>query len=100
MDGSDPVGAATLVATLRHSPTPLAAAAFDAMTKDRPYQRGLPFGEAYDELRRHAGTQFFPEILEALNEAHQYGELDGDLDKPAISAEAPAARSAALSRVT
>ena len=42
---------------------------FDAMTSDRPYARGRPAGVALAELRRHAGTQFDPEVVEAFASA-------------------------------
>jgi two-component system, cell cycle response regulator len=40
--------------------------AFDAMTTDRPYRAAMPIAAALDELRRHAGTQFAPRVVEAL----------------------------------
>ncbi|MCL6581083.1 MAG: HD domain-containing protein [Firmicutes bacterium] len=40
--------------------------AFDAMTTDRPYRSRLPEQSAVEELRRGAGTQFVPEVVEAL----------------------------------
>ena len=40
--------------------------AFDAMTSDRPYRKGLPARRALAELRVHAGSQFDREIVEAL----------------------------------
>jgi diguanylate cyclase (GGDEF)-like protein len=40
--------------------------AFDAMTTDRPYRAAMPVAAALDELRRHAGTQFAPRVVEAL----------------------------------
>jgi len=40
--------------------------AFDAMTSDRPYQRALPEVAALEELRRCAGTQFDPAVVEAF----------------------------------
>jgi diguanylate cyclase (GGDEF)-like protein len=46
----------------------LAADAFDAMTMPRSYQRPLEPPEALAELRRHAGTQFDPEVVEVLAE--------------------------------
>lgn len=55
----------------------MVAAAFDAMTRERPYRRGLTAGAAYDELRRHAGTQFFPEVVEAYATLHASGAIDG-----------------------
>ena len=44
----------------------LVAAAFEAMTSDRPYRRGRAEAEALDELRSHGGTQFDPEGVAAL----------------------------------
>ena len=35
----------------------------DAMTSDRPYRQGLPFSVARDEIERHSGIQFDPEIV-------------------------------------
>lgn len=43
------------------------ADAFDAMTSDRVYSRGMTFDEAYEELKKCAGSQFDPEIIEAFN---------------------------------
>lgn len=43
------------------------ADAFDAMTVDRVYRAALPVQAAWEELRRHAGTQFDPEIVEAFS---------------------------------
>ena len=40
--------------------------AYDAMTSDRPYQRRLGHDEALVELRRCAGTQFDPVVVEAF----------------------------------
>jgi diguanylate cyclase (GGDEF)-like protein len=42
------------------------ADAFEAMTSDRPYRRGMPEQAALDELQRHTGTQFDPECVSAL----------------------------------
>src|SRR4051812_18849828 len=44
------------------------ADSFEAMTSDRPYHQGRAVGEAVDELRRCAGTQFEPRVVEALVE--------------------------------
>jgi ribonuclease P protein subunit RPR2 len=42
------------------------ADALDALTTDRPYRRGTRFARARDEIREHAGTQFDPGVVEAL----------------------------------
>jgi HD-GYP domain-containing protein (c-di-GMP phosphodiesterase class II) len=43
-----------------------AADSFDAMTSDRAYRAALPHGEACRRLRRGAGAQFDPEVVEVL----------------------------------
>lgn len=42
------------------------ADAFDAMMSDRPYSRAKTFMEAVGELRRCAGSQFDPRVVEAF----------------------------------
>jgi protein phosphatase len=58
----------------------MAVAAFDAMTSDRPYRQGLPPQAAFDELLAHSGTQFFPEVVEALIGLHASGALFEDFE--------------------
>jgi hypothetical protein len=43
------------------------ADALDAMTSDRPYRDALPTATALEEIDRHAGTQFCPTVVAALN---------------------------------
>src|SRR5262249_42281141 len=40
--------------------------AFSAMTPDRPYSRARPIEDALAEMQRCAGTQFDPQVVEAL----------------------------------
>ena len=40
--------------------------AFNAMTADRSYRTALPLNDALDELRAHRGTQFDPQVVDAL----------------------------------
>lgn len=66
----------------------MAVVAFDAMTSDRPYRRGLPPEEAYAELRKCAGTMFFADVVGTLISLHQSARLfDGfDPDELALYA--------------
>jgi HD-GYP domain-containing protein (c-di-GMP phosphodiesterase class II) len=63
------------------------ADAFDAMTHDRPYRRARSVAEALEELRRHAGTQFDPDVLAA------FMALDHDMLVEASEAEHSSSRS-------
>ena len=40
--------------------------AYNAMTRDRAYRAAMPRDEAVVELRRGAGTQFDPSVVDAL----------------------------------
>ena len=44
----------------------LVADAFDALTTDRPYRRARPLPAAMEEIRLHAGSQFCPQVVAAL----------------------------------
>lgn len=58
-EGKDiPVGARILTIT----------DAFDAMVSDRPYRKGMSTEDALKELRRCAGTQFDPDLVEIFCE--------------------------------
>jgi protein phosphatase len=53
----------------------MGVAAFDAMTSDRPYRKGLSPEEAFEELLSHSGTQFFSDIVATLIELYSKGIL-------------------------
>ena len=53
------------------------ADAFDTMVTGRPYRPALPLDEAIAELRRCAGTQFRPDVVEALVRALEADERAG-----------------------
>ncbi|NQU07581.1 MAG: HD domain-containing protein, partial [Candidatus Abyssubacteria bacterium] len=42
------------------------ADSFDAMTTDRPYRKGVQPWQALEELKRHRGKQFDPEVVDAF----------------------------------
>ena len=44
--------------------------AFDAMTTDRPYRKGMPPWEALEEIVKNTGKQFDPEVVEAFQTGH------------------------------
>ncbi len=64
------------------------ADSFDAMTSTRSYRVALSQEYAFEELRRHSGTQFDPEVVEALIEiiesrGERYGSPDVDSEEEA-----------------
>ncbi|MCX8118374.1 MAG: HD domain-containing protein [Desulfobacterota bacterium] len=44
------------------------ADAFDAMTTDRPYRKGMPPWEAMEEIVKNAGRQFDPRVVDAFKQ--------------------------------
>jgi HD-GYP domain-containing protein (c-di-GMP phosphodiesterase class II) len=42
------------------------ADAYDAMTSDRPYRKSLGMAVAIEEIKKGAGTQFAPDVVEAF----------------------------------
>lgn len=48
--------------------------AYDAMTSSRPYREALPGAVAREELRRGAGTQFDPQVIDAFLQVLQAQE--------------------------
>lgn len=63
---------------------------FDAMTSNRPYQARRSYEEAFEELRRHAGTQFDPTLVEqfidainvATSEESKISKIRHEINKP------------------
>jgi diguanylate cyclase (GGDEF)-like protein/PAS domain S-box-containing protein len=45
--------------------------AYDAMTNDRPYRKAMSKAEAFEEIRRNAGTQFDPNIASMFLEKYE-----------------------------
>ncbi len=52
------------------------ADAYDAMTSDRPYRSALTQYTAMQEIRENAGSQFDPQVAQALFDMWQMGTLD------------------------
>jgi len=50
---------------------------FDAVTTDRPYQKGRDFPQALEILRKHAGSKYDPIVVDALHSAYAKGALRG-----------------------
>jgi hypothetical protein len=65
-----------------------AADAIDAMTSDRPYRRGMSLEIAVEQVRAGAGTQFHPDVAEAVLDAVGNGTLTVAAQK-SMYADAP-----------
>jgi HD-GYP domain-containing protein (c-di-GMP phosphodiesterase class II) len=55
------------------------------MTSDRSYRRAMPVGEAVAELRRCAGSQFDPRVVEAFCAQLASGSLSDGRPEPTTS---------------
>jgi HD-GYP domain-containing protein (c-di-GMP phosphodiesterase class II) len=53
---------------------------FDAITSNRPYRKGQSAAKALDEIKKNAGTQFDPQIVELFLEAAEV--INFDIPKP------------------
>jgi putative nucleotidyltransferase with HDIG domain len=59
------------------------ADAYDAMTSDRPYRKGIPPQRAADEITRCSGTQFSPRAAEAFMQIYtlkRINKINGNLE--------------------
>jgi HD-GYP domain-containing protein (c-di-GMP phosphodiesterase class II) len=65
------------------------ADAYDAMTHDRPYKRAVTHDQAIQELRRHAGTQFDPDLVSLFCDL--FATRAPSLDPKVVAMTAPAA---------
>ncbi|MBI3320423.1 MAG: response regulator [Candidatus Omnitrophica bacterium] len=52
--------------------------AFDAMISNRPYRKAIPVEAAIKELQRCRGTQFDPQVVDALIALYEEGKLEAD----------------------
>jgi HD-GYP domain-containing protein (c-di-GMP phosphodiesterase class II) len=50
------------------------------MTSDRAYRSAMPLELAIDEMRRCSGTQFSPEVVDALIRAIRRKQQQGKLE--------------------
>lgn len=55
--------------------------AYVAMTSSRPYRKTRPHEDAMQEVLRHAGTQFDPEVVRAFFDAERRGLLGADREQ-------------------
>jgi HD-GYP domain-containing protein (c-di-GMP phosphodiesterase class II) len=62
--------------------------AFNAMTTDRSYRTAMSLDEAIEELEANAGTQFSPEVVEALLRVLRADPLAAGATGPRIAAVA------------
>src|SRR4051794_21566727 len=67
------------------------ADAYDAMTHDRPYKPAMTHPQAIAELRRHAGTQFDPELVTLFCDLYAHRAPLPDARVAAMIAETAAA---------
>ncbi|MCU0483505.1 MAG: diguanylate cyclase [Chloroflexi bacterium] len=72
------------------------ADAYDAMTHERPYKRAMGHEQAIEEIRRHAGTQFDPELVEVFCEL--FAAVPPEVDPRLVAGHAALATSVATTR--
>ncbi len=72
------------------------ADAYDAMTNDRPYKRAISHDLAIAELRRHAGTQFDPVLVDLFCDLYADHAPEPDQTVMAMSAVDASHRTGAI----
>lgn len=73
--------------------------AYNAMTTDRPYRRGMSTAKALGELVNNSGTQFDPKVVSALIKVVEEGEpvsSGSDGIRALLASDRPTERSGAL----
>lgn len=70
----------------------MVADSFEAMTSDRPYRRGMAVADALQELRRCAGAQFDPVVVEAFAGLVEGGDIRVRPVRSAARIPAPSTR--------
>jgi len=74
----------------------------DAMTTDRPYRRALTLEHAVGELRKHAGRQFDPRLVDLVSRSRAIGRLLGAVTSEELEggpgSQAPHGREVSLAR--
>jgi HD-GYP domain-containing protein (c-di-GMP phosphodiesterase class II) len=48
---------------------------FDAMTTDRPYQKGMSLEDAIERIKTFIGTRYDPKVVDALVAACESGQI-------------------------
>jgi putative nucleotidyltransferase with HDIG domain len=68
---------------------------FDAMVSDRPYRKGLSWGQALNIVRKEAGYQFDPKVVEVFNRVvvtwERANRRESGLHESVITAVVPSA---------
>ncbi len=66
--------------------------ALEAMTANRPYRSSLPVEVAFQRVRVESGTQFDPEVVDALERGVAAGDIDLEDTDPSLDVAQPRRR--------